>query len=354
LIEGNRGPMAQVFPLGDHEGAHGDSGPTLAGALASLPQDWTVLLDRKLDADVVDAVLVHPERGLALVSTAPLALGAAAALRERLNDEHFEDFFPGELPIVALRITRAEILEIEQRLGSAFRHAPKLAITNRDWADAAVELLLAWNDLELTPAVTFAAALPEPVQSLGPADPETEGAAALPSFSGSRFLTSRTDHDSVPPPSPPTPHWGDRLVPVICAVVFAAELGVAFGVLGFRGLLPFSKSSGVETAALRPLEAAPKTGEPAPSPEVSPVVLAEQPLIAASAEPPILSAPPTADGVTSKYGEVLKAATSRRHRANTSRPTQTKNGGDRHAGNRRSQYALAEEIYQPGRRAPGW
>jgi hypothetical protein len=314
-----------------------------------LPQDWTVLRDRKLDGDVIDAVLVHPERGLALVSLAPIAPEVAATtLRERLNDEHFEEFFPGTLPIVALGIAPAEISKIDQRLDSAFRRAPKLAIVDRDWADAVVALLLASNDLEPPPAGKLAASLPEPLQSLGPSDPETQAAEALPSFLGSPLLASRTDHYSLPHPPSTAPRRSNWLVAVICTVVFGAELGVAFAVVA--GLLPFSESPGVE------IEMASKAGEPwrAPAPEGSPVLPAAQPLMTSSAEPPTLLMPVTGDRAEPMDSEAFKAAKVRRHWAKASRAAPTVNGGKRHASNRRDQNALLAEIYQPGRRPPGW
>jgi hypothetical protein len=154
-------------------------------------------------------------------------------------------------------------------------------------------------------------------------------------------------------PSSPTLRWVDWLVAVIFIVVFAAELGVVFGVVKVGGLLHFKRSPGIETASLSPLEAAVKTQEPAPASEVSHVLPAEQPLIAASAEPPISWEPVTADWAKWNYDDVFKGAKSRRRR-NTSRPKPTENVGDPRASARRDSGALAEEIYQPGRRAPGW
>jgi hypothetical protein len=162
----------------------------------------------------------------------------------------------------------------------------------------------------------------------------------------------------VSPPSPQQPRWADWLVAMLCAVVFAAELGAAFGVVKVSAPLPLSRSPGVETALLIPLETGVKTEDPvpadlAPAAEVPPVQLEEQPLIAALAETSVPLVPLTADRANSKYDEGSKIAESRRHRT-TSRPKQTKNGGDRQASTRRNQEVLAEEIYQPGRRAPGW
>jgi hypothetical protein len=141
--------MAYVFPPSDDGAAHDDARLLLAGTLGSLPQEWTALRDPKLEGAVVDAVLVHPEMGVALVSLAPAAPEAAAAtLRERLEHEHFGEFFPGTLPVVVLGTTPRDIPQIEKRLADAFRQAPRLAISNRDWGDAVVALLLessAWK-----------------------------------------------------------------------------------------------------------------------------------------------------------------------------------------------------------------
>ena len=102
--------MAYVFPPSDDGAAHDDARLLLAGTLASLPQEWTALCDPNLEGAVVDAVLVHPEMGVALVSLAPAAPGAAAAtLRERLEHEHFGEFFPGTLPVVVLGSTPRDI-----------------------------------------------------------------------------------------------------------------------------------------------------------------------------------------------------------------------------------------------------
>jgi hypothetical protein len=143
-------------------------------------------------------------------------------------------------PIVVLGITPPDIPEVEQRLAAAFQRAPKLAITDRDWADAVVALLQASSCLEMTPASSFAAFLPEPVESLGASDPEVERAAP-PSFSRLRFLALRADDDAVPPA--PAPRRIDSLMVAACAVVFVAELGVAFCGIEVGGLLPSARRS---------------------------------------------------------------------------------------------------------------
>jgi hypothetical protein len=349
--------VAQVFPLNDDGAARDDARLNLAGTIASLPQEWTAVRDRSL---VVDAVLVHPDMGVALVSLVPIAPEAAVVtLRERLSDEHFEEFFPGALPIVVLGITPADIPQLEQRLAAAFRRTPKLAIIDRDWADAVVALLLASSDLEMRPAGRFAVPQPEAIDSVGALDTEVERAAVPPSFSRSRFLALRADDDAVRPP--PAPRRSDWLVPVVCAIVFVAELGVigvAFSGVNVGGLLPHSTSPGMrtETDPLRALETAPTGGEQwrAPAPEGPHVLLAAKPLMTLSPEPPTEMAPVANDWAKLKYDEAFKVAKSRHPPVNSSRPAPTVKGSEHHASIHRDQNALAEEIYHPGRRAPGW
>jgi hypothetical protein len=353
--------VTQVFSTGDDDEAHGDTGLTLADAFARLPQAWTVLRDRRLGGQVIDAVLVHPKRGLALVGLGPLALEAAAALRERLDGEHFAEFFPGTLPIVALDIAPVKIFEIERRLDGAFQGAPTLAITDGDWADAVVDLLLASDEPDLTTGAGSSTDLPAPFPSAQSAGQEIERTAALPEFPGSRSLASRADLDTLPPPPPMAPRRRDWLMPAVCAVVFTAELSVACGILDAPRLLSFSMPAGVEghNTSPRLLEAVLKPEEPwgpapATAPEVPPDLLTAEPLIGVSVEPPTPVAPATDDAMKSKSGEVLKVATSLRQRLNTSRPTRRRDGGVRQVHNGRGRYALAEQLYEPGRRPPGW
>jgi len=140
-------------------------------------------------------------------------------------------------------------------------------------------------------------------------------------------------------------------------LILALTFGVAFGVVKAGGHLPFSTPLGIETesASQRPLEAASKVGEPssAPASEEPPVLLAE-PLIASSPEPPTQVVPVAAGSSMSKYGEAFKVAKFRRHRVKASRPAPSVNGDERHARNGRDRHAIAAEIYQPGRRPPGW
>jgi hypothetical protein len=357
----------QVSPLNDSDAATEDAVLNLAGTLASLPQEWTALRARSRDEDVVDAVLVHPDIGVALVSLAPIAPEAVVARsRERLSNEHFEEFFPGALPIVVLGITLADIPEVEQRLAAAFRRAPKLAITDRDWADAVVELLVASSDLEMLAASGFAAFPPEPVETLGASDPEVESTVP-PAFSTLRSLASRADDDTVQPApnaagplfaAPPekvaqvvpvskTGGRGDWLVPVVCTVVFVAEFGIALGLVEVNGLLPYSTSPGArtETPSLHGLEVTTTGGElwQRPAPE-GPLVQAAEPLIASSLEPPTQMAAVADNRAQMKGTAALKVVKFRRHRDSSSRVAPTTTSGEHHARIHRHAVKIGAEI----------
>lgn len=137
--------MAQIFPqnpdLSDPRRA------ALIRTLATLPDEWTLLCDRRIgyDArDAVDAVLVHPKIGIALVDLAPAnPTEAVDALDEHLAHERFARYFPGDLPIVGLSVAADDIIEIGECLAAAFDAAPRLSIQDMDWADAVIEALLA-------------------------------------------------------------------------------------------------------------------------------------------------------------------------------------------------------------------
>src|SRR5579863_6020919 len=95
--------MAWVFSTEGHEDAPASG--LLARVLGALPDEWIVLCHWRFapGGSAIDAVLVHPALGVALIDEAPSdARPSVAALRERLARERFAEFFPGELPIVTL------------------------------------------------------------------------------------------------------------------------------------------------------------------------------------------------------------------------------------------------------------
>jgi hypothetical protein len=123
----------------------------LVRALAALPDAWTLLCKRSIDAAPeghIDVVLIHPDIGIALVDAAPRDPAASASdLTALLERERFSHFFPGELPLAALSVASEHLADIGERLAQAFEAVPRLSIGNADWAEAVVELVLAQSDL---------------------------------------------------------------------------------------------------------------------------------------------------------------------------------------------------------------
>src|SRR5690348_11710195 len=147
--------MAQVFPLNVDDLSTDEAHVSLAGTLAALPDPWTLLRQRRIggdQAEPVEVVLVHPEIGVALVDEAPRdPTLSARRLRDYLEGQRFGEFFPGELPIVALSVAADEFEMLGDRLAAAFEAAPRLSVTDADWADAVVELLMVPDDLAMAP-----------------------------------------------------------------------------------------------------------------------------------------------------------------------------------------------------------
>jgi hypothetical protein len=140
---GHCSAMAQVFPS-DPANAGSAASETLVWTLRTLPDPWTLLRDRRIDAsgELIDLVLVHPEIGVALINEAPRhPTAGVAALRDLLEREQFADFFPGTLPVVSLSVAINDLATLDQRLSRVFDASPLLAIEDRDWADALIELL---------------------------------------------------------------------------------------------------------------------------------------------------------------------------------------------------------------------
>src|SRR5713101_8080050 len=159
--------MAQVFPLNVDDLSPDGERASLAGTLAALPDPWTLLRHRRIgaeEAEPVEVVLVHPEIGVALVDQAPRDPALSARrLRKHLDQQRFAEFFPGDLPIVALSVAADEFEAIGERLAAAFEAARRLSVTDADWADAVIELLMVPDDLAMAPVgETVRAPMPEP------------------------------------------------------------------------------------------------------------------------------------------------------------------------------------------------
>lgn len=136
--------MAWVFPQDAHRSrASLPARRALAAVLARLPEEWVVLIGQRIGTTPVDAVLVHPDLGVALIELGPRRPSAArAALEARCYLEEFDLRFPGDLPIVALAIARHELDRVGEALAAAFGAAPSLTVRDPGWAAAVLEIFL--------------------------------------------------------------------------------------------------------------------------------------------------------------------------------------------------------------------
>jgi hypothetical protein len=93
----------------------------------------------------VDLAALNPTRGVALVALLEPDEEASpeearAALRSMLEEEGFEQRFPGELPVVALTQRRAEADQLATAVETAFDALPRPDVTE-DWVDWLAERL---------------------------------------------------------------------------------------------------------------------------------------------------------------------------------------------------------------------
>jgi hypothetical protein len=147
--------MAHVLAIG------AGNDPAIAGrplvrTLATLPDGWTLLVDLCIggaSAGCIEAILVHAEIGVALIDDAPGDASLARAFLCRLlQRERFSDYFPGDLPVVAIDALAEPPGAIGEQLAAAFDVAPRLSVADRDWAYAVIELIIESGRLDMTTA----------------------------------------------------------------------------------------------------------------------------------------------------------------------------------------------------------
>jgi hypothetical protein len=117
-------------------------------ALLALDPDWMALADLLIgdgpDGISADYVLMHPQRGVALIDVAPgHGEDAVAGFRNFLENEDFAQFFPGYLPIVGLLMRPEDAPQLAARLDAALASLPPLGIVEPDWAEMVNTLLIA-------------------------------------------------------------------------------------------------------------------------------------------------------------------------------------------------------------------
>src|SRR5579862_1392534 len=180
----------------------------LTMAVTKLPAGWQVLRNRRLRSvdgpPWVKFIALHPEKGIALIDFLPAIPEAAIPpLDEFLARTGFGAFAAGDPPIVAVALGESDIEAIGDHLADAFDAAPPCGITNADWTEAVIELLLATRGLLLTRIM--------PVAERASAAPVSEPAIlarSAPAPAASWIVAAPSDLRAAPmiaadPPRPP-------------------------------------------------------------------------------------------------------------------------------------------------------
>ena len=115
----------------------------------SLDPEWVVLPEALLNDGVqpvtIDAVLLHPARGVVLLEAPPRWTPDAPARLERcLAQSRFRADFPGHLPVVHASLPRGAMLSLPMLLASGFEAQPPLDLPGHgEWLEAAQSALQA-------------------------------------------------------------------------------------------------------------------------------------------------------------------------------------------------------------------
>jgi hypothetical protein len=302
--EGNRGKVRNAmrqqptFYRLDRSVAGGGGRERQEGApsmMVPLPPGWLCLQDCNLSGQlnqpvVIPFVLMHPDVGMALIDIAPASNPEAEViLRRRLEAARFDSIFPGFLPILHLRLDRADLPSTEAILRDAFASLPPLSVPGGDgWISVVRRALLPRDP---------ARAATHPGLSAGHAQrsPRRAGAPAREADMELDMLHREvTPHDAArfPPDVGGAPAPAARPAHPLPWIIMSG-VGGLIAVLALFGLLNTGADTRdtVEEAAVPavsapppPVAAAPPLAAPAPSPVAS---LPKPP-----AAPPSAAAPP--------------------------------------------------------------
>ena len=264
-----------------------DGAPSM---MVPLPPGWLCLQDCNLSGQlnqpvVVPFVLMHPDTGVALIDISPTSNPEAEPiLRRRLEAARFDSIFPGFLPILHLRLDRADLPATEAILRDAFAALPPLslpggdgwisvvrrALLPRDPARAATHPGLSGDRLRRTPRNARPSPEPDTESDMLHREAVTARTAAKPSY----------DEESPVPAARPTG-------PLPWAIM--AGVGGLIAVLALFSLLNTgadTRDTAGETADVPASAAPPPPLAAMPAPVPGPVASSKPPAAAAPLPPP--------------------------------------------------------------------
>lgn len=118
------------------------------GTPEGLGRDWAVIRTCRLrpsDRGSSPTILIHPERGIAVLDVLPSATpDAVEAVRAKLHLARFAGIFAGHLPVVHLQAAPRQTPSLPAMLEEAFAALPPLSLPGGDaWTGVATRALLA-------------------------------------------------------------------------------------------------------------------------------------------------------------------------------------------------------------------
>ena len=274
--------------------------------MVPLPPGWLCLQDCNLSGQlnrplVMPFVLMHPDVGVVLIDVAPASNpDAEAVLRRRLEAAHFESIFPGFLPILHLRLDRADLPSTEAILRDAFASRPPLSVPAGDgWVSVVRRALLPRDPSRAAahPGGLLATQFQRSPRSIGPILRTAETEADM----LRREVAAHADADTTAF-EPPVPEQATRTTPPIIWIIMSSVGGLIavlalFTLLNNRADAPNAggDTASAPTASVSP-PAAPAptiaTAPPAVTPAAPTLVPSPDSLASSPRAPPV--APPPA------------------------------------------------------------
>lgn len=257
-----------------------ESAPSM---MVPLPPGWLCLQDCNLSGQlnqsvVVPFVLMHPDVGVALVDVSPVSNPEAESiLRRRLEAARFGSIFPGFLPVLHLRLDRADLPATEAILRDAFAAMPPLSVGGGDGWVSVVRRALTPRDPARGPTHVQRPSRPiEPARAMDADELQHEAMASRD--------TAAQSFDTVIPES------ASRPTPPIIWVIMSG-VGGLIAVLALFGLLNTGADTPIAAVEEPPSSPAVSAPPPPPGPAALPPSASAPPAPRPSAAPPL--SPPT-------------------------------------------------------------
>ena len=300
-----------------------------SSTMVPLPPGWLCLQDCNVSGQlnqpvIVPFVLMHPDVGVALIDMAPAHNPEAEQiLRRRLDAARFESIFPGFLPILHLRLDRADLPATEAILRDAFSAMPPLSLPGGDgWISVVRRALLPRDPGRAAAHPSFSgehARRPSPRDAApAAAAPPAQGTDTDPDMLHREAAVAR----AAPPPSFETesPVPAAR-PPGVLPWIIMSSVGGLIAMLALFSLVELGPSDGPVTSEDAPAVAAPPPVAAAPTPPArtpvpDPAASSPKPppasaTTASPAQPPAQPSPPAASSATSTGASALPAPAQR-------------------------------------------